>query len=90
MITRPRPARARHHPFAALTGLNFTTDRGGMRTSFSGAFGLRPMRALRFTTTSLPTPGNTKPFLACLAASVASSSRICVLCFFEISNFVAM
>ena len=52
--------------------------------------GLRPMRALRFTTTSLPTPGNTNPFLACLAASEASSSRIAVPVFLVTSNFVAM
>ena len=52
--------------------------------------GLRPMRALRFTTTSLPTPGNTNPFRACFAASTASSSRIRVLCFFVSSNLSAM
>src|SRR5262245_25545058 len=31
----------------SLPGLNFTTARGGMRTSFAGAFGLRPILAFR-------------------------------------------
>ena len=31
----------------SLPGLNLTTARGGMGTSVAGAFGLRPMRALR-------------------------------------------
>src|SRR5947207_1443244 len=38
----------------SFPGLNFTTARGGMRTSFAGAFGLRPMRALRTLTSNTP------------------------------------
>src|SRR2546428_8631482 len=43
--------------------------------------GLRPMRALRSTMTSLPTPGMVNPLRASLYARAASSSRNCPTCF---------
>src|SRR6185436_1505518 len=74
--------------FIAFAIRNFNTVFAGILID-SPVWGLRPMRALRFTTTSLPTPGNTNSFFACFAASVASSSRISTLCFLVISNLSA-
>ena len=51
--------------FAALATRNFTTFLAGILISAPVA-GFRPMRALRFTRTSLPTPGNVKLFFAFL------------------------
>src|SRR2546428_8381932 len=45
------------------------------------------MRALRSTTTSLPTPGMAKPFRASLYARAASSSRNKATCFLVIPVF---
>ena len=50
---------------AAFATRNFTTRLAGILIA-SPVAGLRPMRAFRFTSTSLPTPGNVKVFFACL------------------------
>src|SRR5580692_3669959 len=50
---------------AALATRNFTTRLAGMLMGWPVA-GLRPMRAARFTSTSLPRPGRVKVFFACL------------------------
>ncbi len=50
---------------AALATRNFTTRLAGILIVAPVA-GLRPMRALRFTSTSLPRPGIVKEFLAFL------------------------
>src|ERR1017187_10432335 len=44
--------------------------------------GLRPMRAFRFTNTSLPKPGIVKLFFAFLYASATMASRTSLACFF--------
>src|SRR5882672_7295910 len=51
----------------------------------SPVWGLRPIRAFRFASTSLPKPGsrNTPDFFASLAASASVSSRKLSTCFFE-------
>src|ERR1035438_1826741 len=43
--------------------------------------GFRPMRALRFTRTILPSPGIVKEFLAFLYASATRTSMVCTACF---------
>src|SRR6266487_5912346 len=53
--------------FIAFAIRNFSTRLAGILMA-SPVWGLRPMRALRLTTTSFPTPGKTKPFFASLAA----------------------
>ncbi len=63
--------------FAFFETRNFTTRLAGILIS-SPVAGLRPMRALRFTRTSLPTPGIVKLFFASLYASAVRSSRNCV------------
>ena len=50
---------------AALATRNFTTRLAGILIS-SPVAGLRPIRALRLTSTSLPSPGSVKLFLAFL------------------------
>src|SRR5262249_47557450 len=45
--------------------------------------GLRPMRALRLASTSLPKPGSTKPFFASLVARLRTSSKTSAICFLE-------
>ena len=50
---------------AAFATRNFTTRLAGILIA-SPVAGLRPMRAFRFTSTSLPTPGNVNVFFACL------------------------
>src|SRR5262249_13138269 len=96
-MRKPRPPRRRGSrggkaggylrasSFMAFAMRNLSTRFAGILMA-SPVCGLRPMRALRFTTISLPTPGNTKPDFACFAARFASSSRIIVLCFLVISN----
>jgi len=51
--------------FAALATRNLTTRLAAILMD-SPVAGLRPMRALRFTSTSLPKPGMVKVFLAFL------------------------
>src|SRR5207302_3702123 len=66
--------------FAALATRNLTT-RFAAILMVSPVAGLRPMRALRFTNTSLPRPGSVKVFLAFLQARSAMLSRISAACF---------
>ena len=51
--------------FAALATRNFTTRLAGIEMA-SPVLGLRPMRAARFFSTSLPMPGSVKVSFACL------------------------
>ena len=69
--------------FAALATVNFTTVFAGMLI-VSPVAGLRPMRALRFTSFSFPTPGNVKAPVD-LVLEIAKSARLAsrsVACFF--------
>src|SRR4030066_1918094 len=75
--------------FAALATRNFTTFLAGILIA-SPVWGFLPMRALRFTRTSLPRPGSVKAFFASLYASAAMSSRICTANFFLMLAFFAM
>src|SRR5829696_3729853 len=65
---------------AAFATRNFTTFLAGMLIC-SPVAGLRPIRALRFTSTSLPRPGSVKLFFAFLYARSVTISRICTACF---------
>ncbi|GIT04860.1 MAG: hypothetical protein CM1200mP29_02710 [Verrucomicrobiota bacterium] len=60
--------------FAALATVNFTTVLAGMLI-VSPVAGLRPMRALRFTSFSFPTPGNVKAPVD-LVLEIAKSARL--------------
>ena len=53
--------------------------------------GFRPIRALRFALTALPSPGitNCPPLLVCFVARVASSSMSAAAVFFGIPAFSA-
>ena len=69
--------------FAALATVNFTTVLAGMWIVAPVA-GLRPMRALRFTNFSFPTPGNVKAPVSLVlemakSAKLASRSVACFL-----------
>src|SRR6185295_17110156 len=57
----------------SLPGLNLTTARGGIGTSFAGELGLRPMRALRTFTSNTPKFRNST-VLPCVNASATQSS----------------
>src|SRR5438093_1702568 len=72
---------ARTESFACLAMRNLSTRFAGIEIA-SPVAGLRPILALRSTTTSLPTPGNVNPFRASLYASIASSSSTVATCFF--------
>src|ERR1041385_1590356 len=74
---------------AALATRNFTTRLAGIWIC-SPVAGLRPMRALRFTSTSLPRPGSVKVFFAFLYARSARGARISVACFFLSPAFSAI
>src|SRR6266850_6465199 len=80
------PRFARTESLACLAMRNFSTRFAGIEIA-SPVAGLRPMRALRSTTTSLPTPGKVKPLRASLYASIASSSRNDATCFFGMPVF---
>jgi len=75
--------------FAALATRNFTTFLA-LIWIFSPVAGLRPTRALRLTSTSLPRPGMVNESLACLYASAASCSRISPACFLVMLFFSAI
>ena len=69
--------------FAALATVNFTTVFAGMLI-VSPVAGLRPMRALRYTSFSFPIPGNVKAPVD-LVLEIAKSARLAsrsVACFF--------
>ena len=65
---------------AALATRNLTTLLA-LILMVSPVAGFRPMRALRFTRTILPSPGIVKLFLAFLYARATRASRICTPCF---------
>ena len=67
--------------FMALARRNLHTRLAGILIG-SPVWGLRPIRALRLASTSLPNPGSTNPFLASLHASAVSSSKTSPICFF--------
>src|SRR6185437_13198232 len=73
---------------AALATWNFTTRLAGI-WMVSPVAGLRPRRAARFLSLSLPRPGSVKVFLAFLYARSASDSRYWTDCFFVIPTFSA-
>src|SRR5437763_1054099 len=72
----------------ALATRNFTTFLAGILISCPVA-GLRPMRALRLTSTNLPRPGRVKLFLAFLYARSAMNSRISPACFLVMPDLSA-
>jgi len=74
---------------AALATRNFTTRLAAILMD-SPVAGLRPMRALRLTSTSLPNPGKVKVFLAFLYARSAICSRISTADFLEMPFFSAI
>jgi hypothetical protein len=74
--------------FAALAIRNFITFLAGILIAAPVA-GFLPMRAFRFTRTSLPSPGKVKAFLASLYASSETEDSISSIFFFGNSNFVA-
>ena len=65
---------------AALATRNFTTRLAAILI-VSPVAGLRPMRALRFTRTNLPSPGIVNVFLAFLQAKATSASKQATACF---------
>src|SRR5881397_2145101 len=70
--------------FKLLARRNLHTRLAGILIG-SPVCGLRPMRALRLASTSLPKPGSTNAplFFASPEASTSVSSRILSVCFFE-------
>ncbi len=66
---------------AALAMRNLTT-RFAAILMVSPVAGFRPMRALRFTRTILPSPGIVNEFLAFFYASATRASMVCTACFF--------
>src|SRR6266478_3486804 len=68
--------------FTLLVRRNLHTRLAGILIG-SPVCGLRPIRALRFASTSFPKPGRTKPFFASLQASARVSSKISTICRFE-------
>src|SRR5207302_2054653 len=68
--------------FTLLASRNLHTRLAGILIG-SPVCGLRPIRALRFASTSFPKPGRTKPFFASLVASASVSSKISIICRFE-------
>ena len=67
---------------AALATRNLTT-RFAAIWIVSPVAGFRPIRALRFTRTILPSPGIVKEFFAFLYANATRASRVCTACFFS-------
>src|ERR1039458_6781952 len=65
---------------AALATRNLTTRLAAI-LMVSPVAGFRPMRALRFTRTILPSPGIVKEFFAFLYARATSASMVCTACF---------
>src|SRR5262249_7736685 len=61
-------------PFTLFASRNLPTRFAGILIG-SPVCGLRPIRALRFASTSFPKPGSTKPFFASLVASARVSSN---------------
>ena len=74
--------------FAAFATRNFTTFLA-LIWIVSPVAGLRPMRALRFTRTSLPKPGTVKPFFAFLYANAERASSAAAACFLLMTAFSA-
>src|SRR5207249_967250 len=68
--------------FTLFASRNLHTRLAGILIG-SPVCGLRPIRALRFASTSFPKPGRTKPFFASLHASARVSSKSSTICRFE-------